>query len=259
MPEHQQNPFIISGYRMHHNTYVECIRSLFTFHNESLNVWTHLLGAIWFLHKLITFVPFVHLDSLEDLVVLFSLLGCLACLGTSAWFHLCLCLPCPNHYECLLKMDFFGIMLVTFTLYLAGVCLVFGGGRWALQAIYVLYAFLSAVLASLPLTVTHLGKFTRASLACFGFSAILPVSHWFAIATPEEVNAFFPPLVTLSLCFCIGMILYATAWPERQFEGYCDYFFHSHQLWHVLVFCGLESAVQGISALHSLRRSPYAV
>ncbi|CAK4662073.1 hypothetical protein LEN26_016163 [Aphanomyces euteiches] len=42
------NQYIHTGYRVHH-TWTDCVLSLFEFHNETLNVWTHLVGAILFL------------------------------------------------------------------------------------------------------------------------------------------------------------------------------------------------------------------
>jgi hypothetical protein len=49
VPDHEvDNEFIKSGYRINHHTCCRSIKSLFTCHNESVNVWTHLLGAIFF-------------------------------------------------------------------------------------------------------------------------------------------------------------------------------------------------------------------
>ena len=141
---------------MHHNTYTECLKSLFTFHNESLNVWTHLLGALWFLYRFIVIAPSVNVSKVEDLVLIFSIIACIWCLSASSWFHLCLCLPCPDHYECILKTDMSGIMIVIFTLYLAAVCLTFGGARYVLQIIYVFYAAIGGVIGMLPLAITRL-------------------------------------------------------------------------------------------------------
>lgn len=240
---------------MNHNTYVECVRSLFRFHNESLNVWTHLLGCLWFFYRLLAFAPSVNVAKIEDMMLLLSIVSCIWCLAASTWFHLCLCLPCPNHYECILKTDMSGIMIVIFTLYLAAVCLTFGGGRYLLQLIYIFYAAIGGVIGMLPLAITRLSRFAKMSMLCFAYSAILPTIHWAWIANPEELWAFLPSLVGILSSFSAGAVFYFTAWPECHFEGKCDYFFHSHQWWHILVFCGLESAVQGISALHSLRSS----
>ena len=40
--------YIDTGYRVNHNSYESLIKSLFTWHNETINVWSHLLGVILF-------------------------------------------------------------------------------------------------------------------------------------------------------------------------------------------------------------------
>jgi hypothetical protein len=55
-PQHtQDNEYIRGGYRINCDSMQKIVRSLFTLHNESLNVWTHLCGAIFFV-CLITYV-----------------------------------------------------------------------------------------------------------------------------------------------------------------------------------------------------------
>lgn len=41
------NEYILRGYRLNFNSGYKIIKSLFMIHNESINVWTHLLGAIF--------------------------------------------------------------------------------------------------------------------------------------------------------------------------------------------------------------------
>ena len=38
-----------TGYRKSNGTFKEYARSLFRMHNETLNIWTHLFGAIFFI------------------------------------------------------------------------------------------------------------------------------------------------------------------------------------------------------------------
>lgn len=40
------NDYIISGYRINYNTPWLTIKSLFHRHNELLNIWTHVIGAL---------------------------------------------------------------------------------------------------------------------------------------------------------------------------------------------------------------------
>ena len=45
----QDNEYIKSGYRIDHNSFCLAAKSLFTCHNESVNVWSHLIGTLCFL------------------------------------------------------------------------------------------------------------------------------------------------------------------------------------------------------------------
>ena len=40
--------YIETGYRVNHNSYNDLMNSLFTWHNETVNVWSHLFGVILF-------------------------------------------------------------------------------------------------------------------------------------------------------------------------------------------------------------------
>ena len=44
-----RNRYLLSGYRTDFHTFKSSLRSLFMFHNETLNVWTHLIGSILFI------------------------------------------------------------------------------------------------------------------------------------------------------------------------------------------------------------------
>lgn len=45
----QHNEYIRKGYRLNCNTILKASKSLFMIHNESVNIWSHLLGAILFI------------------------------------------------------------------------------------------------------------------------------------------------------------------------------------------------------------------
>jgi len=45
----RDNEYIKRGYRVNFNTIKRILRSLFMIHNESMNIWSHLLGVIMFL------------------------------------------------------------------------------------------------------------------------------------------------------------------------------------------------------------------
>lgn len=43
------NNYLMKGYRVGFRTLKEVFKSLFMIHNETMNVWTHLLGAFFFI------------------------------------------------------------------------------------------------------------------------------------------------------------------------------------------------------------------
>ena len=45
----QDNEFIHNGYLINANTYSKIFKSLFICHNETVNIWSHLLGALYFI------------------------------------------------------------------------------------------------------------------------------------------------------------------------------------------------------------------
>ena len=59
----QDNEFIHTGYRLYFNSFRKIIRSLFMWHNESINVWSHLLGFLLFLSILVYTLFFISITS----------------------------------------------------------------------------------------------------------------------------------------------------------------------------------------------------
>lgn len=66
------NEFIVRGYRLNFSSIGRIFRSLFMCHNESMNVWSHLLGAIvflgllWYVAVWIGFAPTPHTHEIYE-------------------------------------------------------------------------------------------------------------------------------------------------------------------------------------------------
>lgn len=52
------NKYIHRGYRINHTSYKHALSSLFTVHNESVNVWTHFIGFKVFIAIIVFLVYF---------------------------------------------------------------------------------------------------------------------------------------------------------------------------------------------------------
>ena len=61
--EHNRdNDYILRGYRINHTRCKDLCKSLFTCHNEFVNVWSHILGVVVFM----TLLTFVYVDVLPS-------------------------------------------------------------------------------------------------------------------------------------------------------------------------------------------------
>lgn len=112
----RDNAFIHSGYCQIRPSYLHSLRSLFNLHNESVNVWSHLLGAIaavassFYLYYVIR--PRYDFTTPSDVLVFaFFIGGAVLCLGMSATFHAVL-----NHSQQVArwgnKLDYTGIVVL---------------------------------------------------------------------------------------------------------------------------------------------------
>ena len=112
----QDNHYIISGYRPASNSYVKSFKSLGHMHNETVNIYTHLIGAVLaFVGSGVVYSilsPRYDSATNEDVLV-FScyFLGAVACLGMSATYH-----TISNHSHVVAvwgnKLDYLGIVFL---------------------------------------------------------------------------------------------------------------------------------------------------
>ena len=62
----KDNKHIKTGYRICFHTYWEAARTLFMIHNETLNVWSHLIGALFFSFLVFYVLIYLHPTSLHE-------------------------------------------------------------------------------------------------------------------------------------------------------------------------------------------------
>lgn len=112
----QDNSYIQRGYRPASNSYQKSAASLGYLHNESVNIWTHLIGALLacstatVLYCVIR--PRFSMANSEDVMIFTCFfLGAIACLCMSATYH-----TISNHSESVAKfgnrLDYMGIVFL---------------------------------------------------------------------------------------------------------------------------------------------------
>lgn len=89
-PWRQDNHFILTHYRPTTKSFFACFQSLFYIHNESVNIYSHLVGAVLFFFISMSLYAFERRSAAAGDVLAFSFffLGAVACLSISAMFHM---------------------------------------------------------------------------------------------------------------------------------------------------------------------------
>lgn len=116
-PKYLRQNFVLSGYRDVQQTswpLLACLGSLLTLHNQTINIWTHLLGAVFFLSRC--------LRAEGDLSITLFRFSSVACLGLSASYHTFAPIS-KEMNKLLLRMDYLGIVIQVRT------CVCVAGGR----------------------------------------------------------------------------------------------------------------------------------
>lgn len=253
----RDNKYLKCGYRRPTYSYITCIRSIFQLHNETVNIWTHLLGGVYFAHLCLQLFNSTILSSIDKWVIGLFLLSATVCHMMSTVYHTFNC-----HSEHISKvcsrMDYCGIIsLITFSF----VPWIHYG--FYLHPVYKLTYLIAVVtLGIFSVNLLMQDKYSEKSyrwlrvsvFILFGISGIIPGLHWLtlnhdAFFVEQALRHSFYRLITMGGLYLFGTMLYAFRIPERYFPGKCDIWWHSHQLFHVFVSAATLVHFYGISEL----------
>jgi len=248
VPDYAKEEDITTGYRKPLD-YQGCIRSILWLHNETVNIWTHLLGFFFFLwlmvDNLIQSQDHIR-DSFDYWATATQLLTYQACMLSSSLFHTFICHSAPvkaawqemDHACILIAMygtyvriiiNNFQCFPVVRTTHLTIVTALFGSVLW---------------LKYKPRSGT-----SKVSLPMFFTVALYsaaPFGHWVHLSSSVENSnvdstmiswMFFPFLLG-----GVGVLFYVSHFPEAVVPcGRVDLCGASHQIWHVLIFSGMAA------------------
>ncbi|KAK9687414.1 hypothetical protein K7432_014799 [Basidiobolus ranarum] len=241
----EDNNYILSGYRAPTNSYWISIKSLLYIHNETGNVYSHLLGAVLFLVAAI-FTTLNVLSQFEttqwaDFIVMYIFIaGAIACLCCSTLFHL---FHCHSEDVAVLwnRCDYLGIVFLIVGSYFPAIYYAFYCSRvW--KTIYLAFIVAFGAATAVMSIAKKFGapeyRWIRTSLfLAMGLSGLWPFGHaiWangWAIAVQKLSLKWFG---SMGLTYVCGALIYASRVPEKWFPGKFDYIGHSHQIFHVCV------------------------
>lgn len=243
-PAYQQdNPFIRTGYRANFAVST-CLVSLFRLHNQTCNVWSHLLGVPIFLAlALYTYLFIAPEDNFSGTTLMFFLFlaSAIVSMLTSSCYHLFQC-HSEGAWLRLLQVDLSGMSAL-----IAGSCypslwIVFGNGCHGQTAVVYITAisFICSVGILGPLWPPfNTPRYRRARVIIYsgmGLSSLVPLFH-IPFVFPAAIAWPILADVGLSLLFfAVGVWFYASKFPEARWPGKFDVWFHSHTNWHTVPF-----------------------
>eukprot|EP00064_Thunnus_orientalis_P019632 superscaffoldBa00004992_g19756 len=258
--------FILSGYRPVGLTWRFYVLSLFQIHNETVNVWSHLLAAACVVARFLLFMVLqgggilgfrlqgpegqgfsVDASSLPLVLYVFSAVTYLSC---SAAAHLLQSHSEQAHYS-LFFLDYMGVGVYQYGCALA-LCLYSSDAAWTQSMLGQIFLPAAALLAWFSCSTCCYAKlrFRRPyplhrklyQVVPMGVAYILdisPVAH--RLATQSWTSNSALPLHGLQVVlFLLSAFFFSCPIPERFSPGRYDIIGHGHQLFHLLLsFCTL--------------------
>eukprot|EP00918_Siedleckia_nematoides_P055040 GHVU01120084.1.p1 GENE.GHVU01120084.1~~GHVU01120084.1.p1 ORF type:complete len:305 (+),score=4.39 GHVU01120084.1:82-915(+) len=248
VPLVQRVPFIKSGYRYNCEHPSKCLRSVFQLHNESLNIWIHLAGlvyfAVWLWRDFESASYYSNISFWDAFMFPCLLVASMMCMICSAIFHTFCCGPEGCRRVCL-KIDLVGVIsqVVGGSLALS----YYGFKQYPkLQKFYVIESLVGAALMlPVPFADFIVGrKLPAGTVAAFftavGLSGLAPIVHWLQL--PDvSLSVFSREGFMFPAYFLGGVAIFAFRFPERYFPNVFDIFLQSHQWWHLAVVAGSRS------------------
>ncbi|OHF02759.1 hypothetical protein CORC01_01860 [Colletotrichum orchidophilum] len=261
LPEWQQcgSDHIKTGYRKACNSVSGCFASWTCVHNESVNIYSHAIGAIIFI--LLPFYIFGDgiparwsIASAADVAVCaIYALGVTICFVLSTAFHTLM-----SHSEVVylsgIKADFHGVLALMWSSVFPLAHYIFPcrpATRDAYVALTGLLAALCAAATSRPdLGAVDLGHHRAALFAAFGLAAfVLPIGQGMLVDGVEEVWARVGGWWVLGTagCNCVAVFVYWAKFPEKWFPRTFDLLGASHQLMHIFVLAAALSYAKAVA------------
>ncbi|KAL8206268.1 hypothetical protein R6Q57_009819 [Mikania cordata] len=293
LPEYMKdNEYILNYYRADWSI-KHALISLFLCHNETLNVWTHLIAFLAFL--VLTIANLTHLYQVADFLqitkwvfpsdhslnnsrqmissymdtptptievtrwpLFLYLGGSMFCFVSSSICHL---FSCHSHrLNCrLTQLDYTGIAVMIITSFFPPIYYIFICNplwQYVYLSIIIILGVLAITVLLSPTRMSGKYRFMRTLIfVAMGFFGVIPAIH----ATIVNWNV---PQRNLGLgfesgmgfCYLIGALFYVSRVPEKWKPGWFDLVGHSHQIFHFFVVMGALAHYVSVLMLYEYRR-----
>ncbi|KAL3084744.1 hypothetical protein niasHT_031629 [Heterodera trifolii] len=262
------NKHIQSHYRPLELPWTLCMRSIFQWNNETVNVWSHLLGFVWFVYlqwwALNESLPSVNAPMADYWVMGTAMLCSQLCMLLSSAYHIFGC-HSPQRRKQWLRADLFGVSAGLSGLYMTGLYTSF----YHFPELQKFYGTLIGAMVVLIAIYVPFRRFSIQSKRRFGVPdalylsmaliALYPTWHWTQLhggLSNDHVRQWLPCLFALFALLGFAFAFYVSQIPERILPGKFDVIGCSHQWWHLLILAALTySHWTGIQLLITYHRT----
>jgi len=237
----QGNEFVRLGYRANFSWSL-CVRSLFYFHNESLNIWTHLLATFLFFGLMLAVLVWnwgLKDPNYEDKLVFFVFFFGAQCqMLFSTIFHTFSCRS-SRWYKFFVRLDYTGICMMIVGSYYP--CIYYT--LRCHPAVSTLHLSLISAAGAIGIIVSMMPSLQGPRFRTFRVLIFLSVGLYILILVPhicflDGFGQTWPLLWRLLIMgglYIAGAVIYTTRCPECCCPGKLDYTWHSHVIWHLIV------------------------
>lgn len=220
----RENRYIVYGYR-YSMKHLNMLKSVFKLnHNESMNIWTHLIGFLLFLYICFWHYPGTETfqrNSFQDNAAMYTFLAAaVGCLGCSVIFHTYTSfanIATKSNCAC---VDYTGItVLITASIMSAEYC-----SLYHYPSLLRIYMIFSSICGLTGFTFNWSPYFDKpecrslrigfyVGLAFLGFTTI--ICQIFYEGFVSSMKFFFPMVYKSLIWYAIGVIFYGSLFPER--------------------------------------------
>jgi adiponectin receptor len=249
----ESEPFILTSYRKRSN-FLQCLSSIFKLHNETLNIWSHLLGAAYMAiltkrrwqsnassHTGLRRVPPMLVGTAGTILFL-----------ASANAHTFAC-HSKKTCKCCFAVDKSMISYFLLGCAISSSIVFFRRPTQRLtRNVFITAATASSTFAALQIsgvlkkTSKIMNVLILASQAVTGL--VPPVLEYITSQRSDVKKLIFEKASLASILAVIGASFYASYFPEKKFPKTFDVYGNSHTIMHIFVVGSAHVAFHGFSA-----------
>jgi len=249
------NKYIWSGYRINYSLNAALL-SLFALHNETWNIWTHLLGFILFVCLTIySLCTWLYDASWTDKIMFMAWALAVQFQNfASAFFHWFGCVNL-RLWKIGCRLDYMAIaVLIIGSMWPIFHYVFYCHPYWKYVYIGVMcaFGFGSIIFAWHPYFQTPHFQILR--VLTFIGMALIPLlagPHVMLHIAFEELYSAGWRMCMMCACYIVGAIIYASHLPECSMPGQFDLGFNSHVIWHCFTIAAALWHYSALQTFHS--------